>query len=49
MIEVFRSVQLDLMLILSGISGAVAIFLALSKSLDKEDIIFIHTDMGSCH
>lgn len=41
MIEVFRSVQLDLMLILSGISGAVAFFLALSKSLDKERKLYL--------
>ena len=41
MIEIFRSVQLDLMLVLSGISGAVAFFLALSKSLDKERKLYL--------
>ena len=33
--------QLDLMLVLSGISAAVALFLALSKSIDKERRIFL--------
>ena len=41
MIEILKDVQLDLMLILSGISAAVALFLALSKSLDKERKVFL--------
>ena len=36
MLAFLETIQLDLMLILSGISAAVALFLALSKSIDKE-------------
>ena len=41
MIEVLRHLQLDLMLVLSGISAAVAFFLVLTKSLDKERKTFL--------
>ena len=41
MIATLESIQLDLMLILSGISAATAIFMALSKSLDRERKIFL--------
>ena len=41
MIEVLRQLQLDLMLVLSGISAAVAFFLVLTKSLDKERKTFL--------
>ena len=41
MIGTLESIQLDLMLILSGISAATAIFMALSKSLDRERKIFL--------
>ena len=36
MIESLKNIQLDLMLVLCGISAATAFFMALSKSLDKE-------------
>ena len=35
-LEILKDIQLDLMLVLSGISAAAAFFMALSKSLDKE-------------
>lgn len=41
MIEIFKDIQLDLMLILSGISGATALFMALSKSLTKERKLYL--------
>ena len=41
MIATLESIQLDLMLILSGISAATAFFMALSKSLDRERKIFL--------
>lgn len=41
MIEVLRQLQLELMLVLSGISAAVAFFLVLTKSLDKERKAFL--------
>ena len=41
MLETLKSVQLDLMLIICGISGAVAFFLALSKSIDKERKLYL--------
>ena len=41
MIGTLESIQLDLMLVLSGISAATAIFMALSKSLDRERKIFL--------
>ena len=41
MIEILKEVQLDAMLLLSGISAAVAFFLAFSKSLDKERKTFL--------
>ena len=41
MIETLESIQLDLMLILSGISVTTALFMALSKSLDRERKIFL--------
>ena len=36
-----QSLQLDLMLILSGISAATAFFMALSKTLDRERKLFL--------
>lgn len=41
MIGFLESIQLDLMLILSGISAATAFFMALSKSLDRERKLFL--------
>lgn len=41
MIGILESVQLDVMLILSGISAATAFFMALTKSLDRERKIFL--------
>ena len=41
MIESLKSIQLDLMLVLSGITAANAFFMALSKSLDKERKFFL--------
>ena len=41
MIEILKEVQLDVMLLLSGISAAVAFFLAFSRSLDKERKTFL--------
>ncbi len=40
-LEILNDVQLDLMLVLSGISAAAAFFMALSKSLDKERKMFL--------
>lgn len=41
MLETLKNVQLDLMLVICGISGAVAFFLALSKSIDKERKLYL--------
>ena len=41
MIGILESVQLDVMLILSGISAATAFFMALTKSLDRERKVFL--------
>ena len=41
MIESLKDIQLDLMLVLCGISAAAAFFMALSKSLDKERKIYL--------
>ena len=41
MFQTIQSIQLDLMLILSGISAATAFYMALSKSLDKERKVFL--------
>ncbi len=41
MIEIFKDIQLELMLVLSGVSAAVAFFLSLSKSIDKERKTFL--------
>ena len=41
MLDFLLDIQLDLMLVLSGISAAVALFLALSKSIDKERRLFL--------
>ncbi len=41
MLELLKNTQLDLMLIICGISGAVAFFLALSKSVDKERKLYL--------
>ena len=41
MLETLKYVQLDLMLVICGISGAVAFFLALSKSIDKERKLYL--------
>lgn len=41
MIEVLTNAQLNIMLLLSGISLAVAIFMGMSKSIDKERKIFL--------
>lgn len=41
MYETLNNVQLDLMLVLSGISAVVALFLALTKSIDRERKIFL--------
>lgn len=41
MFEILKQLQLDLMLVLSGISAAVAFFLVLTKSLDKERKAFL--------
>jgi len=41
MLEVLTNTQLNIMLLLSGISLAVAIFMGMSKSLDKERKIFL--------
>ena len=41
MLDTLKSVQLDLMLIICGISGAVAFFLALTKSIDKERKLYL--------
>ena len=41
MIEIFKDIQLELMLVLSGVSAAVAFFLSLSKSIDNERKTFL--------
>ena len=41
MIEIFQDIQLELMLVLSGVSAAVAFFLSLSKSIDNERKTFL--------
>lgn len=41
MIEIFKDMQLELMLVLSGVSAAVAFFLSLSKSIDNERKTFL--------
>ena len=41
MLETLKNVQLDLMLVICGISGAVAFFLVLSKSIDKERKLYL--------
>lgn len=41
MLETLKNVQLDLMLVICGILGAVAFFLALSKSIDKERKLYL--------
>ncbi len=40
-LEILKDIQLDVMLVLSGISAAAAFFMALSKSLDKERKMFL--------
>lgn len=41
MVEVLTNTQLNIMLLLSGISLAVAIFMGMSKSIDKERKVFL--------
>ena len=41
MIESIKSVQLDIMLIISGLCLATAIFMTFSKTLDRERKIFL--------
>ena len=41
MIEIFKDIQLELMLVLRGVSAAVAFFLSLSKSVDNERKTFL--------